>query len=126
MYTNNFITIAASAKKQIQKLLENKSQLLISIDGRCASGKTTLAAYLQENFSCAVIHMDDFFLRPEQRTKKRLNEPGGNVDYERFFEEVILPLKEKKAFSYRPYDCHSQCFKKSIQWYFNIIVFHFF
>jgi uridine kinase len=30
---------------------------------------------------------------------------GGNVDYERFQEEVLLPLKSGKAFSYRPFDC---------------------
>ena len=49
--------------------------------------------------------MDDFFLRPEQRTPERFAEVGGNVDYERFQEEVLLPLKSRKAFSYRPFDC---------------------
>lgn len=79
--------------------------LLIALDGRCASGKTTLAAALQEKTGCNVIHMDDFFLRPEQRTQRRMEEPGGNVDYERFLEEVMLPLSRGEAFSYRPYDC---------------------
>ena len=79
--------------------------LLIAVDGRCAAGKTTLAAALQERTGCNVIHMDDFFLRPEQRTKQRMEEPGGNVDYERFLEEVMLPLSRGEAFSYRPYDC---------------------
>jgi uridine kinase len=49
--------------------------------------------------------MDDFFLRPEQRTAERYAQPGGNVDYERFQEEVLLPLKTGKAFSYRPFSC---------------------
>ena len=43
--------------------------------------------------------------RLEQRTPERFAEVGGNVDYERFREEVLLPLKSGKAFSYRPFDC---------------------
>ena len=49
--------------------------------------------------------MDSFFLRPEQRTAERYQLPGGNVDYERFAEEVLQPLKTGKPFSYRPFDC---------------------
>lgn len=81
---------------------------LIAIDGRCASGKTTLAAALQRELSATLFHMDDFFLRPEQRTPERLATPGGNVDYERFLTEVLLPIREgNSALEYRPYDCHS-------------------
>lgn len=49
--------------------------------------------------------MDDFYLRMEQRTEARFQEPGGNVDYERFFTDVIQPLQRNKDFSYRPFDC---------------------
>lgn len=88
---------------------------LIAIDGRCAAGKTTLAAQLQERTGCNVIHMDDFFLRPEQQTKERLLQPGGNVDWERFQEDVMLPLQCKIPFSYSPYDCHTKAFKEPVQ-----------
>lgn len=101
-------------KKQIQELLKEKPYVTIAIDGRCASGKTTLASELQQELACAVIHMDDFFLRASQRTKERLQTPGGNVDYERFLEEVLLPLREHRDLSYRPYDCHSQLFHEPI------------
>lgn len=92
---------------------------LIALDGRCAAGKTTLAAQLQEKTGCNVLHMDDFFLRPEQRTKERLQQPGGNVDWERFRDEVLFPLKRGISCFYRPYDCHTQMFKKSVQIYPN-------
>ena len=69
---------------EISKL--NKSSVIIAIDGRCAAGKTYLASRIKEAVECNVIHMDYFFLRPEQRTSERLREPGGNVDYERFTE----------------------------------------
>ncbi len=93
--------------REIGSIRQKKKQLLIAIDGRCASGKTTLAEKLKERLSCNIIHMDDFFLRPEQRTAERYYEPGGNVDRERFAAEVLLPLKSGKAFSYRPFDCHT-------------------
>ena len=91
--------------RRLEQLLEQKERVLVAIDGNCTAGKTTLAARLAECFDCNVFHMDDFFLRPEQRTAQRYAETGGNVDYERFRQEVLLPLKEGKAFSYRPFDC---------------------
>lgn len=81
---------------------------IVAIDGPCASGKSTLAAMLGEVFEAGVLHMDDFFLRPEQRTPERLREPGGNVDRERFQAEVLTPLLAGEPFEYRPYDCGTQ------------------
>jgi len=100
--------IAKSIQHEIQKLLLKKRPILVAIDGRCASGKTTLASHLQQMFDCNVIHMDHFFLRPEQATQKRLSEAGENVDYERFLDEVLLPLKSGESFTYKPYDCKTQ------------------
>ena len=92
-------------QKQITSLLNKKDFVLVAIDGNCSAGKTTLAAVLSQQFDCNVFHMDHFFLRPEQRTPERFAEAGGNVDYERFYTEVLLPLNTRAAFSYRPYDC---------------------
>ena len=86
-----------------------KDNLIIAIDGRCASGKSTLAQELAELFDANVFHMDDFFLRPEQRTEGRIKIAGENVDHERFLEEVLLPLKSGKDFSYRPFSCSKMC-----------------
>lgn len=85
-------------------------QLRVAIDGPCASGKSTLGHALQEIYSCELIHMDDFFLRPEQRTHERLAQPGGNVDYERFSQEVLSPLLAHRPISYRPWSCSTQSF----------------
>ena len=93
---------------EIDKLLSQKERVIIAIDGGSASGKTTLAATICEVYSCAVIHMDDFFLRPEQRTAERLQEVGGNIDRERFSQEVISPLAEEKSLCYRRFDCSTQ------------------
>ena len=92
-------------QKRIDELLKQKGHVIVAIDGPCTSGKTTLAAKLSEIYDCNVLHMDDFFLRGEQRTPERFAEPGGNVDYERFLEEVLIPLNSGKPFSYQPFDC---------------------
>ena len=106
---------------QLRKLRDEKQKIVIAIDGRCAAGKTTLAKALQEELGCQVIHMDHFFLRPEQRTPERYQEPGGNVDRERFLEEVLLPLQKEEQFSYRPFDCHSMSLAQEITIYPNSI-----
>ena len=57
-------------------------------------GKSTLAENLKQYFNCEVVKMDHFFLPLQKRTNERLNTPGGNIDYERFKEEVINNLVE--------------------------------
>lgn len=86
----------------------DKPHIIIAIDGRCASGKTTLSNALRQELNCNVIHADSFFLRPKQRTEERLSTAGGNIDYERLEKEVLIPLSRGEAFSYRPYDCRTQ------------------
>ena len=101
--------------QEILKIQRQQGKVLLVIDGRCAAGKTTLAAWLQKELGCNVIPMDHFFLRPEQRTEERLSQPGGNVDYERFLEEVLEPLQRGANFSYRPFDCHRMTLKDAIK-----------
>lgn len=105
---NNAVSLIAEEIKKREK------PLIVAIDGRCAAGKTTLSEQLRELIGCNVIHADSFFLRPEQRTEERLNEPGGNIDYERLLAEVIEPLQCKKAFSYLSFSCKTQCLAEEI------------
>ena len=98
-------SVFEQAAAAIDALLGQKPAVTVAIDGRCGSGKTTLAAQLQAHYDCTVIPMDHFFLRRSQRTAARLEMPGENVDHERFLEEVLLPLGRGESFSYRPFDC---------------------
>ena len=91
--------------KHIDELLQQKKTVVVALEGGSASGKTTLAKELEQRYDCNVFHMDDFFLRPKQRTKERFKEPGGNVDRERFWEEVIVPLSKGEIVEYRRFDC---------------------
>ena len=89
-----------------EKLAKTTSRpFIIAIDGMCGSGKTTLGNYLAKELNASLFHMDDFFLQPHQRTEERLAEPGGNVDYERFKEEVLNHLADTDGVTFQPFSC---------------------
>lgn len=85
--------------------LLNEKRVVLAVEGGAASGKTTFSQWLQTQYDCTVFHMDDFFLRPEQRTPERYKEVGGNVDRERFLDEVLVPLSKNEPIAYRRFDC---------------------
>lgn len=99
------------------KNTEVTEQVNVAIDGMCGSGKSTLGRKLTKRYGCNLFHTDDFFLRPEQRTKERYEQPGGNVDYERFRVEVLEHLADRRGFTYRRFDCRTmamgECYEVS-------------
>ena len=82
-----------------------KGAVMMAVEGGSGSGKTTLSNILSSIYDCTVFHMDDFFLRPEQRTPERYGEIGGNIDRERFLTEVLQPLSKGEIVNYRKFDC---------------------
>ena len=82
------------------------ARTLVTIDGPCASGKTTLASQLANILDAAVAHTDDFVVPHAKKTPERLAQPGGNCDWERLVSEVIAPWKTGQTGTYRRYDCH--------------------
>lgn len=94
--------------EEARALSQARGRAILALDGRCASGKTTLAARLARRYGWSVVHLDHFFLRPEQRSPERYARPGENVDHERFLEEVLRPLRRGEQPAYRPFDCRTQ------------------
>lgn len=88
---------------ECSKLLLVKPSFVVAIDGRAASGKSTLAAMLASELGASVVHADDFFLPFDMRSEARLSEPGGNIHYERFATEVCERLGT--SFDYGVFDC---------------------
>ncbi|MDF2537846.1 MAG: uridine kinase [Herbinix sp.] len=89
----------------IEELLKKDKPVIVAIDGMCGSGKSYLASILAATFDCNVFHMDDYFVPLEMKKEDRLAQPGGNVHYERFKEEVINSLVNNWTVTYRPYLC---------------------
>ena len=101
--------------KKIDEMMKVKKNFIIALDGCCAAGKTTLAASIKSHYDCNIFTTDNFFLQPHQRTPERFAEPGGNVDYERFRSEIIVPLMNGAPFAYRPYDCGIQALTTPVE-----------
>lgn len=99
----------------IDALLRTKPRIVVALDGCSGSGKSTWSDFLHQVYGGNLFHMDDFFLRPEQRTETRLAEPGGNIDYERFGAEIVAGLDSNKPFGYRRYDCRTQTLGEPIK-----------
>ena len=100
-----FLPLLYAMDTFIRSHTDNQKPFIFAIDGLCGSGKTTLATELSNIYDCNVFHMDDFYLPFELRTKERLEQPGGNVHYERFNEEILVPLLKQETITYAPYQC---------------------
>ncbi|MCR5476011.1 MAG: AAA family ATPase [Lachnospiraceae bacterium] len=85
-------------KERLETALDEKKTgtFIAAIDGRCGSGKSTVAAALQQAFGhrCNVVHMDDFYLPMEDRPADWKHIPSANMDLDRFRREVLLPVRE--------------------------------
>ena len=78
---------------------------VVGIDGRCGSGKTTLAAALAARLPCRVLHTDDFYLPPAGRRADWQQVPAANMDLERLRREVLLPAQAGQPITLRAYRC---------------------
>ncbi|HCA33661.1 MAG TPA: uridine kinase [Lachnospiraceae bacterium] len=105
MQTLTIREAAEVIKADAALLLKEKHDgpVIIAIDGRCGSGKTTLGKFVGERFGWTLVHMDDFYLQPFQRTGQRYKTPGENIDHERFIKEVLIPMKRGQDFDLRRY-----------------------
>ena len=111
MYKNEIEQI----KQKVEALLkENKKEIIvIAIDGMTGSGKSTLAEEISQVYNAPIFHADDYFLPPELRTEERLNEPGGNIHYEKMKKEIIDILvsgKINSTIKYKPFICKNQSY----------------
>ena len=107
MFSDIAKKILAIAKKD-----EKREPFIIGIDGRCTSGKTTLASAISALCNCSVIHTDDFYL-PKSKRSATATEVGSHMDFARL-EAQLSSLREKKDAFYRPYICKTDSFGEQI------------
>ena len=113
-----FITFEMK-RAQLENYIKNiNTPCILSLEGKCASGKTTITNGIN---SALIIHIDDFFLPPERKTKNRLLEIGGNIDYEAI-KELLLNIRNKHTVCYKKYDCSTNKYIDVSLEYKDIIV----
>lgn len=93
-------------------LKSTKAHSIVALEGKCASGKTTLSNNFKDNYT--IIHTDDFFLNSDKKTKERLDEIGGNIDYELIYEtlsKIKKAWEEKQKFvTIKKYSCETDTY----------------
>lgn len=103
--------------KIINDKLNEKDKIIIGIDGKCCSGKTTLANYLKNNLDCTVFHIDDYFI-PLNLDKSKFEY---NFDYFSFKNEILDNLNKSEIEFYK-FNCSTQSFEKVKTNVKNIII----
>lgn len=84
--------------------LQDNDQIVIKLDGKAASGKTTLAQQLSMIYEMNVIHMDDFFKKPEIDQTTAYGKYATNIDFNKMNQSVVKPFLSKDKICYRPFD----------------------
>jgi uridine kinase len=93
--------------EEINNLAKLNDIVLIAIDGKSCSGKTSLAHQISMIIDCNIIHIDDYFL-PRSQVDEKSNEHAKNIDFKRLKNEVIIPINNKDNFIKQPYLCDVQ------------------
>lgn len=94
------------------------SKSIVALEGRCASGKSSICDKIKDKYT--ILPIDDFFLPIYLKSKDRLEEIGGNINYE-LVKDTLIDLKEslrlgKLNFTYKAFDCSKQeYYDKTIQ-----------
>ena len=103
----SLISILAAALAQ-----KPTKPLVLALDGRCGSGKTTLADRLTRQFPASIVlHTDDFYLPPAQRVRGWEKTPCANMDLARLREELLRPARAGEPVFYRAYSCREGAYR---------------
>ena len=103
----SLISILAAALAQ-----KPTKPLVLALDGRCGSGKTTLADQLARQFpGSIVLHTDDFYLPPAQRVRGWEKTPCANMDLIRLRDEALRLAYEGQPVLYRAYSCRAGAYQ---------------
>ena len=95
---------------------EPTAPLVVALDGRCGSGKTTLANTLARQFPASItLHTDHFYLPPAQRIRGWEKTPCANMDLARLRDEALRPAYEGQPVQYRAYSCCEGAYLPTVQ-----------
>lgn len=91
--------------QKLQFLLATKPLVIIAIDGRGGSGKTTITSKIQTELgiSVQIVHMDDFYYPSSKRTKLA-TQFDYNFDWQRLELQVLKPLTNGFNSNFKKYN----------------------
>lgn len=93
--------------------LSAEKNIVVGIDGQCASGKTTLSKLLEFLSDCNIIHADDFFIPVSEKESHRKS-LCCNLDNQRFTEEIVKGIKSGKDYEYGVFNCSLQSISRRV------------
>ena len=92
-------------RDRLLRLPRRRKTLLLGIDGCGGAGKSTLARALATVVPAAtVVEFDDFYRPSGERQARRDREVGGDFDWRRVREQILVPLADDRPARYQRYD----------------------
>jgi uridine kinase len=94
---------------RLQHQPRRKLTLLVGVDGRAGSGKSTLTGALAGvDPGITVVEVDDFYRPVAERSQQQgtagPDEVGADIDWRRLRNQVLLPLQRNRGGWYQRYD----------------------
>ena len=108
MFADEGVRPLTALRDVVLGLPRQQRSLLVGIDGRGGSGKSTLGRALSALIdSSVVIEFDDFYRTARERRRPGMEwdgEIGGNFDWRRVRDQVLAPLRDDHPARYQRYD----------------------
>jgi uridine kinase len=98
---------ARNAIQRIHTLARTASPVIVALDGRSGTGKSTLAEWMAGHLGGIRVDQDDFYAGGELHEWQRLTsreKADRVIDWRRVREEVLLPLRHGRGARWRPFD----------------------
>ncbi len=98
---------ARDAIQRITELAQTASPVIVALDGRSGTGKSTLAEWMAGQLRGIRVDQDDFYAGGELDVWRRLTpreKAEQVIDWRRVRDEVLLPLRNGQGASWRPFD----------------------
>ena len=98
---------ARVAIQRIRERAKATAPVVVAVDGRSGTGKSTLSAWIAERVGATLVDQDDFYSGGNIDDWRRLSPPDKAdrvIDWRRVRAEVLLPLRAGMQASWYPFD----------------------
>lgn len=98
---------AAAAIARISSISQVTSPVIVALDGRSGTGKSTLATWMAAHLGGLRVDQDDFYAGGEIHEWRRLSareKADRVIDWRRVRNEVLQPLRQGQGATWRPFN----------------------